>query len=126
MNAARKPPPIDPPEDDAARDTLPPPEDDAARNLRLLLEMLVEYENDNARLKRENWRLTAAQVERDKPNWTTVKIAAAKAGCHEETARQWASDAIKAGRSNEATKTPGIGVRINATALAAAFRKRKK
>jgi hypothetical protein len=126
MNAARKPPPDDNNNPDRDWATALDIITDSERDKTAMRATIAEYENDNARLRSENWRLTAAQVERDKPNWTMVKIAAAKAGCHEETARQWAADAIKAGRSNEATKTPGIGVRINATALAAAFRKRKK
>jgi hypothetical protein len=127
MNAARDiPQPIDDP---------PPDDDNADRDRKLALEMMTtmqrdiaEYRADTAnviaRLQRENWTLKAAQVERDTPNWLTIKLAAALAGCHEEWARSWAAEAVKAGRSNEATKTAGVGVRINATALKAAYRQK--
>ena len=113
----------------------PPPDDDNADHVRkLALDMMTtmqrdiaEYRADTAnviaRLQRENWTLKAAQVERDTPNWTTIQRAAHKAGCSYEWARDWAAEAVKAGRSNEATKTAGVGVRINSTALTAAYQR---
>jgi hypothetical protein len=111
----------------------PPPEDDAARDRRVYLEMIDELhastartvaglKADNARVVAENWRLIQEKAEREAPQWLTLKRAAAKAGCHEEWARAWAARAVAAGRSNEATKTAGIGVRVNVTALIAALR----
>jgi hypothetical protein len=115
----------------AARDEDDPPEDDAARDRRVYLDEMTRMqagmaamEVDTARLKRENWRMMAEKAEREAPQWLTIKRAADKAGCTNEWARAWAAKAVKAGRSNEATKTAGVGVSVNVTALIAAYRLR--
>ena len=121
MNAARN---IENPIDDA------PDDDIADRDRRVLLEIIDELRADTANtiagLQRENWTLKAAQVERDTPNWLTIQRAAHKAGCSYEWARNWAAEAIAAGRSHEATKTAGVGVSVNSTALTAAYRVRHR
>jgi hypothetical protein len=136
MNAARDiPQPIDdPPEDDADRDALPIEpmiaDEIADRDRRILLEIIDSLRADTAvviaNLQRENFRLVAEKVERETPNWMTIQRAAYKAGCAYEWARDWAAEAVKAGRSHEATKTAGVGVSVNSTALTAAYRVRHR
>ena len=107
------------------------PEDDAGdRDRSILLEISDSLRANTAIVianrQRENFRLIAEKVERETPNWLTIQRAAYKAGCAYEWARDWAAEAVKAGRSHEATKTAGVGVSVNSTALAAAYRVRHR